>query len=394
MLLAKILFWLLVAVVFYAYIGYGILLWLLIRIRGSKNETGHAGAERTWPRVAHIIAAYNEEDFIGKKIQNSLAMNYPPGLCRTIIVADGSSDRTPDIVRAHPEVELLFEPARKGKVAAMNRAVELIRNVDILIFSDANTLLNTEAFQYIVDHYRDPRVGGVSGEKKVISDGQVPGKGEGLYWKYESMLKRLDSDYYSVVGAAGELFSVRRELFERVPENIVLDDFYISLNICRRGLMVRYEPRAYAMESPSFSIRDEKKRKLRISAGAFQSMVIMKDLLDITSYGRLSFQYISHRVLRWAICPFALPVILLLNILITLRDGSYLYTLFLAAQVLFYTLAAFGWIFSGSKKGTRKIFYVPYYFVFMNVSVWGGLKRYLSGAQSAMWEKARRELPA
>jgi cellulose synthase/poly-beta-1,6-N-acetylglucosamine synthase-like glycosyltransferase len=282
---------------------------------------------------------------------------------------------------------------RKGKVAAMNRAVELTRDVDILIFSDANTLLNKESFRYIIDHYRDPRVGGVSGEKKVISDGQVPGQGEGLYWKYESVLKKLDSDYYSVVGAAGELFSLRRELFEKVPENIVLDDFYISLNICRRGLMVRYEPNAFAMETPSFSLKDEKKRKLRISAGAFQSMVIMKDLLDITRYGRLAFQYISHRVFRWAICPFALPLILLLNITIVAGEAGVLYAVLLAAQVLFYTLALLGWLFSGSPKGRFKIFYVPYYFVFMNVSVWGGLVRYLNGAQSAMWEKARRELP-
>lgn len=345
------------------------------------------------PRIAHVIAAYNEEDFITLKIQNSLSLDYPSHLCRTIVVADGSSDATANIVKEFPQVELLFEPTRKGKVAAINRAVAQTHNVDILIFSDANTLLNTSAFRHITDHYRDPLVGGVSGEKKVISDGQVPGQGEGLYWKYESVLKKLDSDFHSVVGAAGELFSIRRELFESVPEHIILDDFYISLNICRRGLLVRYEPRAFAMETPSFSLKDEKKRKVRISAGAFQSMVIMKDLLDITRYGKLSFQYISHRVFRWAICPFALPLILLLNVFIVVGGGSFPYVLLLASQLLFYALAFVGWLGSGSPRGSIKIFYVPYYFVFMNVSVWGGLVRYLNGAQSAMWEKARREVP-
>ncbi|HLO81994.1 MAG TPA: glycosyltransferase family 2 protein [Chitinophagaceae bacterium] len=393
MLLIKILFWVLIAIVLYTYIGYGILLWLLIKLRKRTSPATGYRIDEDLPRVAHIIAAYNEEDFIGKKIDNALSIDYPRHLSRIIIVADGSSDRTTELVKQYPDVELLFQPMRKGKVAAMNRAVELTRDVDILIFSDANTLLNRESFRYIIDHYRDPRVGGVSGEKKVISDGQVPGQGEGLYWKYESVLKKLDSDYYSVVGAAGELFSLRRELFEKVPENIVLDDFYISLNICRRGLMVRYEPNAFAMETPSFSLKDEKKRKLRISAGAFQSMVIMKDLLDITRYGRLAFQYISHRVFRWAVCPFALPLILLLNIIIVGTQGGEMYSFLLAAQVLFYILALLGWLFSGSPKGRFKIFYVPYYFVFMNVSVWGGLVRYLNGAQSAMWEKARRELP-
>ncbi len=394
MLLIKILFWILIATVLYTYIGYGILLWVLMKLRKQSDAVGGFRKDEDLPKVAHIIAAYNEEDFIEKKIANALAIDYPRHLSRIIIVADGSSDRTTELVTKYGEVELLYEPTRKGKVAAMNRAVELTKDVDILIFSDANTLLNKESFRYIIDHYRDPRVGGVSGEKKVISDGQVPGQGEGLYWKYESVLKKLDSDYYSVVGAAGELFSVRRELFEKVPENIVLDDFYISLNICRRGLMVRYEPRAYAMETPSFSLKDEKKRKVRISAGAFQSMVIMKDLLDITRYGKLAFQYVSHRVLRWAVCPFALPIILLLNITIVMVQGGTLYAVLLAAQVLFYSLALLGWMFSESPGGRFKIFYVPYYFVFMNVSVWGGLVRYLNGAQSAMWEKARREIPA
>jgi cellulose synthase/poly-beta-1,6-N-acetylglucosamine synthase-like glycosyltransferase len=394
MLLIKILFWILIATVLYTYVGYGILLWVLLKFRKQTGVVAGYKREEDLPGVAHIIAAYNEEDFIEKKIANALAIDYPRHLSRIIIVADGSSDRTTELVKKYGEVELLFEPTRKGKVAAMNRAVELTKDVDILIFSDANTLLNKESFRYIIDHYKDPRVGGVSGEKKVISDGQVPGEGEGLYWKYESVLKKLDSDYYSVVGAAGELFSVRRELFEKVPENIVLDDFYISLNICRRGLMVRYEPRAFAMETPSFSLKDEKKRKVRISAGAFQSMVIMKDLLDITRYGRLAFQYVSHRVLRWAVCPFALPMILLLNITIVIGQGGVLYAVLLAAQVLFYTFALLGWLFSDSPKGRFKIFYVPYYFVFMNVSVWGGLLRYLNGAQSAMWEKARREIPA
>ncbi|HEX5667573.1 MAG TPA: glycosyltransferase family 2 protein [Chitinophagaceae bacterium] len=387
-------FWILIAIVLYTYIGYGILLWVMMKFRKQSGAVAGYENDEDLPTVAHIIAAYNEEDFIGKKIANALAIDYPRHLSRIIIVADGSSDRTTELVSRYGEVELLFEPTRKGKVAAMNRAVELTKDVDILIFSDANTLLNKESFRYIIDHYRDPRVGGVSGEKKVISDGQVPGEGEGLYWKYESVLKKLDSDYYSVVGAAGELFSVRRELFEKVPENIVLDDFYISLNICRRGLMVRYEPRAYAMETPSFSLKDEKKRKVRISAGAFQSMVIMKDLLDITRYGKLAFQYVSHRVLRWAVCPFALPLVLLLNIIIVMGQEGVLYTVLLAAQVLFYTFALLGWLFSDSPKGRFKIFYVPYYFVFMNVSVWGGLLRYLNGAQSAMWEKARREIPA
>lgn len=394
MLVLKILFWLLLGIVFYTYVGYGILLWILVRLPNRKNGERKLPENEHLPRVAHIIAAYNEQDFITSKISNSLAMDYPREKMRIIIVADGSSDDTVTIASRFPEVELLYEPARRGKVAAINRAVAATTGVDILIFSDANTLLNPDAFRLIASHYTDPRVGGVSGEKKVIGEGQAPGKGEGLYWKYESVLKKLDSDFYSVVGAAGELFSVRRELFEDVPEEIILDDFYISLNVNRKGLLVRYEPGAYAMEAPSFSMKEERKRKVRISAGAFQSMSLTRDLMNLFSHGKLAFSYLSHRVLRWAVCPFALPVLLVANVLICLLHGGDLYFAFLILQVAFYLFAVIGWLQAENGRPGSKIFYVPYYFVFMNVSVWAGLRRYLQGSQSSAWEKARRSIPA
>jgi hypothetical protein len=152
---------------------------------------------------------------------------------------------------------------------------------------------------------------------------------------------------------------------------------------------VKYESRAVAIEGPSFSLADERKRKVRISAGAFQSMLMMKDLLNITTYGKLSFQYISRRVLRLAICPFLLPIILLLNIIIMINGGGYMGILFV--QILFYTLSFIGWLIASSSQHTFKIFYIPYYFVFMNFSVWAGLFRYLYGTQSAIWEKSKRD---
>src|SRR5690606_11550963 len=147
--------------------------------------------------------------------------------------------------------------------------------------------------------------------KKILmtKNGKAAGAGEGLYWKYESWLKKNDSALYSVVGAAGELFSIRTELYEYVGNNIIVDDFVLSLKICWKGFRILYAPEAYAMEAPSQSMEEEQKRKIRISAGAFQSMVILKDLMNIFKYGVLSFQYISHRVLRWTICPALLPVI-------------------------------------------------------------------------------------
>ncbi len=387
MFFVELIFWLLAGIVGYTYVGYGLLLWILNSLRKPQVVRSTSGPT---PRIAHIIAAFNEEEVIRDKILNAAQMDYPAALTRTVVVADGSTDKTVNIIRAFPDIELLFKPERRGKVAALNRAVEAVHDADILIFSDANSFLNPDAFRLIVKHYADPLVGGVAGEKKIVSQDQVSGKGEGMYWKYESLLKKLDSDFYTVVGAAGELFSIRSSMYEPVPEDILLDDLHISLNICKKGKLVKYEPGAYASELPSLSISDEQKRKVRISAGAFQSMMVFSSLLNIFKYGKTSFQYISHRVLRWAVCPFALPMLVLLNIILVVMKQGMIYPFLLGVQGVFYLLALLGWALAKTGLKSRSIFYVPYYFLFMNISVWRGLGRHLAGTQSVTWEKARR----
>jgi cellulose synthase/poly-beta-1,6-N-acetylglucosamine synthase-like glycosyltransferase len=232
----------------------------------------------------------------------------------------------------------------------------------------------------------------VAGEKKIMTaaDTKIAGIGEGLYWKYESLLKRLDSELYTVVGAAGELFSVRTELYEPVGEDILLDDFIISLKVCMKGYRVQYEPDAYAMETPSSSLKEERKRKIRISAGAFQSMAILKGLLNIFRYPVLSFQYVSHRVLRWTLCPLLLPILFIVNILLLVQTPSGFYGLFLAGQILFYLAATAGWLLA-NRNIKSKLLYVPYYFLFLNISLYQGFIRYRKGQQSVLWDKAVRE---
>jgi cellulose synthase/poly-beta-1,6-N-acetylglucosamine synthase-like glycosyltransferase len=343
------------------------------------------------PPVTLIVAAYNEHDFIEKKIQNSLELDYPADQLRLIFVTDGSNDGTPGIVARYPQVKLLHSDERRGKVAAMHRAISFVET-EYIIFSDANTLLNKESMRNIVRHYQSPKVGGVAGEKKILATtgDALTSTGEGLYWKYESWLKKLDSDFYSVVGAAGELFSVRKDLYEYPGDNILLDDFVISLRICEKGYRLAYEPDAFAMEAPSFSIQEEKKRKARISAGAFQSMILLRSLLNVFRFPVLSFQYISHRVLRWTLCPLFLPLALVLNIILVWKSDQSVYQWILAAQTGFYLLALAGWILY--KKQIRISFlYVPYYFVFINLSLYTGFRRFLKGNQSVLWEKAKRE---
>ncbi len=384
-------FWLSIFIVFYTFFGYGIFLYLLVKLRvaikGRRKIPDNGG---NWPTMTLIIAAYNEKDFIVEKIKNTLELNYPRDKATFVFVTDGSNDGTPDIIAQYPEITLMHRPERRGKIAAMHRAMQAITS-DIAIFTDANTYLNKDALLNICRHYADPSVGAVSGEKRVnIEDVNDATAGEGFYWKYESKLKTWDSELYSVVGAAGELFSIRTALYEDIPPDTILDDFMISMLIAKRGYRIVYDPTAYAVEGGSENVKEELKRKIRIAAGGLQSIIRLKAILNPFRNFVLSFQYISHRVLRWTVTPFLMILALILNILIVLQHRDAFYEAILLCQVLFYTSAILGWAFERRQIRVKALF-IPYYFCMMNYAVAAGIKRYLAGKQSAAWEKSKRK---
>jgi biofilm PGA synthesis N-glycosyltransferase PgaC len=390
----KIFFWVSLIIIFYSYLGYGIILWVYLKLRSLfVKQPAFVNTEEYEPAVTLLVATYNEQNFIRKKIENTFELNYPSDKLRLLFTADGCTDNTVNIISEYPQIQLLFKPGREGKVAAINRAMPFV-TTPFVIFCDDNTLLNKDCIGEIVKHYKDKNIGAVAGEKKIIdlSDKKnTAGSGEGLYWKYESFLKQLDARFYTVVGAAGELFSLRTELFEPVETNVLLDDFVISLRICQKGYRVMYEPKAFAAEAPSLTMKDEQKRKIRISAGGFQSVFMLKGLLNIFKYGKLSFQYISHRVLRWCICPFLLPLIFISNIFLWVHHAGFIYAILLVAQIFFYLAAAAGWVIA-LKNLKIKALYVPYYFVFMNASLYFGLARFITNKQTVLWEKANRKI--
>ncbi|RYY34541.1 MAG: glycosyltransferase family 2 protein [Sphingobacteriaceae bacterium] len=383
-------FWISLFIVFYAFAGYGILLFILIKIKRSAKGKPTLPDAVNLPTCTLVVAAYNEERFIAEKIQNSLELNYPEGKLQFIIITDGSNDATPEIVKQYPQVKLMHNPGRSGKIAAVHRAMTEV-TTDVVVFTDANTFLNKDAILNICRHYSDKKVGAVAGEKRVHVDETADATaGEGFYWKYESKLKTWDSELYSVVGAAGELFSIRRELYVPVQPDTILDDFMISLLVTIDGYRVIYEPEAYATETASENVKEELKRKIRIAAGGIQSILRLKPLLNPFRNFVLSFQYISHRVLRWTVVPFLMILALLLNILIVANGGGMIYTLLLAAQAAFYGMSLLGWILE-AREIKVKIFFIPYYFCMMNYAVVRGIFRYAGGKQSAIWEKAKRQ---
>ncbi|MGB3852572.1 MAG: glycosyltransferase family 2 protein [Tunicatimonas sp.] len=380
-------FWICLLLVLYTYLGYGLLLYAITRLKKPRTVCYHS--ESSLPEVTLIIAAYNEADFIAQKIKNSLELYYPDGRLRIWIVTDGSDDATPQIVEHIEGVEHFFQPERQGKIAAVNRVMPQV-TTPVVVFTDANTLLNEGAVERLVRHFADETVGAVAGEKRVSSPDQdaASGAGEGFYWQYESALKRWDAQLYSVVGAAGELFAVRTDLFHEVPADTIIEDFYLTLSIARAGYRVAYEPNAYAVEGPSASVKEELKRKVRIAAGGIQAIVRLRGLLNPFRHGVLTFQYVSHRVLRWTIAPFALLGLLVSNAVLVWEPLP-LFRLFFLAQTVFYTLAIVGWLLA-SQKVKIKVFFIPYYFCVMNYAVFAGIVRYLRGSQSVVWERAAR----
>ncbi|MBO8092484.1 MAG: glycosyltransferase family 2 protein [Prosthecochloris sp.] len=386
MTIAYFLFWACLGLIIYTYIGYGMLVWLLLKAGvGTASRTDRQGFE---PDVTLLIAAYNEKEWIAEKVANCRELDYPENKLRIMFVTDGSTDGTPDILRSYPGITVLHEPQRGGKTAALNRAMDFIET-PLVIFTDANTMLNSDAVRNMVRHYNDPSVGCVAGEKRIRQSEKdaASGAGEGMYWKYESFLKKNDSRLWSAVGAAGELFSIRTELFEKLESDTLLDDFMISLRIAARGYRVIYEPDAYAIEAPSAGLQEEMKRKIRICAGGIQSVIRLRQLLNPFRHPLLWFEYISHRVLRWTLTPLALAGLLVVNILLV--NEHLFFQLFLGAQLMFYLMALAGWIVE-QRKIRFKLLFIPLYFSMMNIAVFIGCYRYMTGRQSAMWEKARR----
>lgn len=390
----KIIFCLSLFLVLYTYIGYGLVLWIMVRLKKRpKTANEKTGNPKVWPAITLIVAAYNEEAWIEAKLQNCLEFDYPIDKLHLFFVTDGSTDQTPQRIKTYPvgqyQVELFHQPERRGKIAAVERIMPKV-NTPIVIYTDANTLVNPEGIKNIVRHFQHPEVGAVAGEKRIKQNQkeEASGAGEGLYWRYESTLKRWDSELYSVVGAAGELFSIRTALFEPVPADTIIEDFYMTLRIAQKGFRVIYEPDAYAIESSSASVKEELKRKIRIAAGGIQAIYRLRSLLNIFRYGLLSFQYISHRVLRWTITPLALLLLFLLNIPLAVF-ASPIYQGLLIVQLLFYTLAFTGYLME-KRQLKFKAFFIPYYFCIMNYAVFMGFFRIISGRQSVLWERAKR----
>lgn len=367
------------AIVFYTYLGYGIVLYLLVLVKRlfTKAKPQADIPDECLPAVTLMVCAYNEEEIIKDKMKNTAQLDYPKDKLRLMWVTDGSTDSTNDFLAEYEDVKVVFSPERRGKAAALKHGIKEV-DTEIVIMTDANTMINAGAIREIVRLMQDPKVGCVSGEKKVMAknESDEAAQGEGLYWKYESTLKRLDSELYSAMGAAGELCVIRRQLMTDIPDDSLLDDFIISMEIVKKGYKIAYTSKAYAMEYGSANMHEESKRKRRIAAGGLQSSWRLRSLMNPLRYPLVAFQFVSHRVLRWTITPICLFALIPLNTLLVLSGAGVTYTIIWILQLLFYGAATLG-------------IRIPAYFVFMNLNVFRGMA-YLFNNSTGMWEKAKR----
>lgn len=386
-----IVFWILALLFFYAYFGYALVLYVLTRFIREKEAPVLPPNKKDWPNVTLFVTAYNEIDILNKKIENCFALDYPRDKFTIVFVTDGSTDGSDKFLKEQDGITVYHNDERKGKINAMNRGMQFVSS-EVVVFTDANTNLNKEAIQLIAAQFTDPKIGCVAGRKKVISgsESNAAGTGEGLYWQFESWLKKLDARFFAPVGAVGELFSIRRSLFETIPSDTILDDMVISFNIIEKGFRLTYAPGAVATETASFNMTEELKRKVRIAAGGWQTMFRTTKLLNPFKHPRLSFQFFSHKVSRWTFAPWCFFLLYPINIYLAITTRGNLYWLaLLIFQTFFYLLALVGKL---SDKKTKKISltFLPYYFTAINFATLRGQLRYFKGKQPAAWDKAKR----
>lgn len=380
------LFWTSLIALAYTYLGYMIILFVIVLFKKNIKTVQSENSND----VTLIIPAYNEGFILQDKIDNCLELGRAFGKLKIVFCIDGSTDNSVEILQKYPNIKVHYSEIRKGKMSAINNAMKEV-NTPFIIFSDANTLLHKTSITELVKHFNNKKIGAIAGEKRVLfTTNTIVGLGEGYYWKYESFLKLLNSKLYSVVGAAGELFCMRTKLFTELPEDTILDDFMLCMEVIKKGYQVVYEPNAIAIESPSVNIEEESKRRIRIAAGSFQALSRLSISFPFLKFPIFSFQFFSQKFCRWVISPLALIVLFIASVILYSNETSFI-QYFIKAQFLFYGIAFIGFVLNKYFKRNFIFFSVPYYFVFMHVSLIFGFIKFYQGKQSTQWEKAVRE---
>lgn len=381
--IAQIIFWTVAAALFYVYLGYPVLVYLVSLIFPKK--VARAPFE---PPATILITAYNEEQAIREKLENTLEIDYPPEKLEILVASDGSTDKTEAIVKefASKGVRLFRQEGRKGKTYTQNAAVERATG-EIILFSDATTSYKENVLREILPNFADPSIGCAAGKLIYVdhSDSNV-GKGARRYWNYETFLKESESRACSLIGASGCLYAVRKSAYRPMyPE--ACSDFLICTVIYEQGLRSVYEPNAVCTEETNRQTDKEMQMRVRVISQTFTDLWRNRKMMNPVRSGFYAIELISHKVLRYSVPLFLL--LILASSAILIRQSFFFQIIFLL-QIAFYLIAAGGWLLekAGAKIG---IFAIPHYFVLANLASTIGFYKFLRGERYTTWEPIREK---
>jgi cellulose synthase/poly-beta-1,6-N-acetylglucosamine synthase-like glycosyltransferase len=376
--LIQVFFWFCFALLFYTFAGYPVFIFLLSQF--SRRSV--AKQKNMPPTVTLVLTAYNEEARIGARIQNLLSSNYAEEKLDLVIVSDGSSDETIKKIQGANEtrIQLIEQKQRSGKAQCLNIALALARG-EIIVFADTRQRFASDTISELVKHFSDPRVGAVSGALMIETAATSVGEGVDAYWRLEKFIRESESKFDSAIGCTGAVYAIRRELFQQVPADTLLDDVVIPMKIALAGYRVLFEPKAVAFDPQSLEPERELIRKRRTLAGNYQMLFRYPGWL-LPWRNRLWWQLISHKYLRLA-GPFLMVMLLLANAALV---SNPLYRLLFLAQLSFYALALVGSVLSKTKI---ILFSIPSAFVFLNLTALRGLWHYIQLPSQPGWQTTR-----
>lgn len=368
----------------YAYVGYPLVIGLCARLWGRRRTAAEIDDARL-PTMTLLIAAHNEEAVIGERLENALAIDYPREKLAIVVASDGSRDATAAILGSFADrgVRLLDYPHNRGKAATLNAAMTKLTS-ELVLLSDANTSIEPDAARKLARWFADPQVSTVCG-RLVLVDPATGKNVDGLYWRYETFLKRCEARLGALLGANGAIYAIRRKNFVPIAPETIVDDFVIPLlSRLRTGGRIEYDTEAVAREETPPRMADEFRRRARIGAGGFQSIGVLWPLFS-PKWGWLAFSLLSHKLLRW-LCPFFLIAMLVSNATLA---GVPFYRTVLLGQAAFYFVALFGQLVPGGGTPMR-LLRLASLFGNMNAALLVGFFRWLTGRQRGAWARTAR----
>ena len=371
------------AVVVWVYAGYPLLLLAFARIRPRPRER-----KATHQAISVLVAAHNEEEVIAAKLANLLSTRYPRSLLEIVVVSDGSTDGTAEGARRAGAHRVLDLP-RVGKITALNAGVGAASG-EVLVFTDADSLFGPDTLDELMANFADPTVGGVSANEvsRIEADASGVARGEGLYWRYEQWIKRLEDKVGSAVSASGRLYAIRRSLFRASTVTAGTDDFVISTQVLRAGRRLAFDERTIVFVDSPDDATSELRRKVRVMNRGLRAAFSLRELLLPWRGGFYSVQVLSHKVLR-RLVPFFLATAFAASIWLTATSGA-VWWLVLGPQLILYGLAVVGWAARTRAWGRVRPLWVPYYFCLVNAAAAIAVLSVLRGLRFEKWDPARQ----